>query len=518
MKKISLLERRRAGILMPIFSLPSPYGIGTIGKAAYDFVDFLADAGQSYWQILPLGPTGYGDSPYQAYSTYAGNPYFIDLTMLCEAGYLTKAECDAVDFGDNYDDIDYGKLYHGRFPLFRKALPRFLENTPANFEAFCKKNVSWLDDYALFMSLKNENGGASFDKWEKDLMLHKRSAVKAAAERLSEDVLYWKMLQYFFYMQWGKLKAYANKKGISIIGDVPIYVSPDSADVWANADQFLLDEMRKPIKVAGCPPDAFTADGQLWGNPLYRWDKMKEDGYAWWCKRMKAAAGLYDVIRFDHFRGFEAYYTIPYGRKNARKGKWEQGPGIEFFNTLHKKISGLCIIAEDLGFLTEGVYKLLADTGYPGMKVLQFAFGDPMTDGEYLPHNYPRNCVAYTGTHDNETILGWLGTAEKKTVKNAERYLRLNSAEGKNWTVMKAVLASPANTVILQMQDFLGLDNKARVNEPSTLGKNWRWRVRSECLNSWLSNIILGTATVYFRAADGAKKPKFDDEPAETKK
>ncbi len=512
MKKTPLLERRRCGILMPVFSLPSPYGIGSLGKEAYDFVDFLEAAGQSYWQILPLGPTGYGDSPYQSYSTYAGNPYFIDLPALCKKGYLTKEECDAVDFGSDPDAIDYGKLYHGRFPLFKKALVRFLKDTPEDFEVFCKKQAFWLHDYALFMALKDENGGASFDKWEKNLMLRKPSALKAAEARLADEITYWKMLQYFFYGQWNELKAYANKKGISIIGDVPIYVSPDSADVWSAPSQFLLDENRKPIKVAGCPPDAFTADGQLWGNPLYRWDKMKEDGYAWWCRRMKAAAGLYDVIRFDHFRGFEAYYTIPYGRKNAKKGTWEQGPGIEFFRTLHQKIKNLTIIAEDLGFLTEGVYKLLADTGYPGMKVLQFAFGDPMADGEYLPHNYPKNCVAYSGTHDNETILGWLANADKKVVKNVERYLRLHKSEGKNWTVMKNVLASPANTVILQMQDFLGLDNKARINEPSTLGKNWRWRVRGECLNPWLANLILCASTTYFRVPEGAKKPKFEDE------
>ncbi len=512
MKKTPLLERRRCGILMPVFSLPSPYGIGSLGKAAYRFIDFLEEAGQSYWQILPLGPTGYGDSPYQSYSTYAGNPYFIDLELLCQSGYLSKEECDAIDFGKDIDSIDYGKLYAGRFPLFRKALPRFLERTPADFDAFCKKHAYWLDDYALFMALKDDHGGASFDKWKEDLKLHKRAALKEAAARLSEDVLYWKMLQYFFYGQWKALKTYANKKGISIIGDVPIYVAPDSADVWASPSQFLLDEERRPIKVAGCPPDAFTADGQLWGNPLYRWDTMKEDGYAWWCKRLKAASQLYDVIRFDHFRGFEAYYTIPYGKKNARHGTWEPGPGIDFFRTIHEKIKNLSIIAEDLGFLTEGVYQLLAETGYPGMKVMQFAFGDPMIDGEYLPHNFPRNCVAYTGTHDNETIIGWLATANKKTVKNAERYFRLNKSEGKNWTIMKAALATSANTVILQMQDFLGLDNRARINEPSTTGKNWRWRIRSECINPWLSNLILGTATVYFRTPKGAPKPKFDDD------
>ncbi len=511
MKKTPLLERRRCGILMPIFSLPSPYGIGTLGRAAYEFVDFLEDAEQSYWQILPLGPTGYGDSPYQAYSTFAGNPYFIDLERLCQKGFLLKEECDAIDFGKNLEDIDYGKLYRGRFPLFKKALPRFLSRIPADFEEFCKKNHTWLDDYALFMALKDENGGASFDKWEKDIMLHKRSAVKKAAERLAEDVLYWKMLQYFFYEQWTELKAYANKKGISIIGDVPIYVSPDSADVWGSPEQFLLDEERKPIKVAGCPPDAFTADGQLWGNPLYRWDDMKADGYAWWIRRLKAASKMYDVIRFDHFRGFEAYYTIPYGKKNARRGTWEKGPGLEFFETVHAKLGKLDIIAEDLGFLTEGVYQLLRDTGYPGMKVMQFAFNDPMADNEYLPFHHPKNCVVYTGTHDNDTIIGWLKGCKRGVRENIERYFRIQKNESHNWAVMKGALASSGNTVILQMQDFLGLDNAARINEPSTLGKNWRWRIRRECINPWLANLILGACTIYLRVPETAKKPKYDE-------
>ncbi len=511
MKKTALLARRRCGILMPIFSLPSPYGIGTMGRAAMEFVDFLADAGQSYWQILPLGPTTYGDSPYQAYSTFAGNPYFIDLELLCQSGFLHKEECDAVDFGKNLEDIDYGKLYNGRFPLLKKALPRFMKRIPEDFEPFCKKQSFWLHDYALFMALKEENEGRSFDKWEKDLMLHKRGAIKAAEERLADEILFWKMLQYFFFKQWDALKAYANKKGIAIIGDVPIYVAPDSADVWGSPKEFLLDENRRPIMVAGCPPDAFTADGQLWGNPLYRWDKMKEDGYTWWCRRMKAASQMFDVIRFDHFRGFEAYYTIPYGRKNAKKGKWEKGPGLDFFKTVHKKLGELNIIAEDLGFLTEGVYQLLRDTGYPGMKVIQFAFDDPMKDSEYLPHNHPKNCVVYTGTHDNETILGWMKSMKLGVRKNVERYFRMHKDEGRNWAVMKAALASSGNTVILQMQDYLGLGNEARVNEPSTLGKNWRWRIKRECLNPWLANLILGAATIYLRAPEGAKKPKFDD-------
>lgn len=499
-KNTPLLSRRRSGILMPIFSLPSPHGIGTFGKAAYDFVDFLEKAKQSYWQILPLGPTGYGDSPYQAYSTFAGNPYFIDPEMLCEAGYLTVAECVGEDFSANVEKIDYGKLYHSRFPLLHRALPRFMANKPADFDSFCKKNGFWLKDYALYMALKNENGGKPFMEWAMPLRLRKRAALKEAEARLENEINFWKMVQYLFFTQWGKLKAYANKKGISIIGDLPIYVSPDSSDVWAAPEQFELDEERKLIRVAGCPPDAFTADGQLWGNPLYRWDVMKEDGFSWWCRRMKAVANLYDVVRLDHFRGFAGYYTIDAGRKNARRGKWEKGPGMDLFSAMKAKLGEIDIIAEDLGFLTPDVYQLLADSGYPGMKVLQFAFGDPKNESEYLPHVYPKNCVAYVGTHDNETVVGWMKTANAVTKKQATAYLRLNEKEGVNWGAMRAVLASPANTVILQMQDLLGLGNEARINEPSTLGKNWAWRVKKECINDWLAELIAADTATYFRA------------------
>ena len=484
---------------MPIFSLPSPYGIGTFGKEAYRFADFLEKAGQSYWQILPLGPTTFGDSPYQAYSTFAGNPYFIDLEMLCQDGYLTKEECDAVNFGACKDDIDYAKLHKGRLALMKKALPRFLANTPADFDAFCKKNAFWLKDYALFMALKYENKGASFDLWPAELRLRKKAALQKATERLADDILLWKMQQYFFFTQWTALKAHANEKGISIIGDLPIYVACDSADVWAAPDQFLLDENCRPTHVAGCPPDAFTADGQLWGNPLYDWAKMRNDGYAWWCRRMKAASTLYDVVRLDHFRGFEAYYTIPAGRKNARRGKWQKGPGLELFATFKKKLGDIPIIAEDLGFLTEDVHEMLAASGYPGMKVAQFAFGNPDYESEYLPHTYPKNCVAYAGTHDNETILGWLKNADAITRKQASAYFRLTKEEGEAWGVIRSMMVSPANTVIFQMQDFIGLGNEARINEPSTLGKNWRWRIHPDCINDWLAGLILKSTQTYFR-------------------
>ena len=499
MKKTPLLQRRRSGILMPIFSLSSPYGIGTMGKEAYDFVDFLKKAGQSYWQILPLGPTTFGDSPYQSYSTFAGNPYFIDLDTLCREGYLTEQECAEQDFGDDPEDVDYPKLHEGRLVLMRRALEIFLTRIPEDFKGFCRKNAYWLEDYALFMALKYENKGASFDLWEDGVRLREKSALKQAQKRLGKEILLWKMQQYFFFKQWTALKKYANERGIAVIGDLPIYVACDSADVWAFADQFLLDEKSRPIEVAGCPPDAFTEDGQLWGNPLYRWDKMREDGYAWWCRRMKAASIMYDVVRLDHFRGFEAYYTIPAGRKNAKRGKWKKGPGMELFETFRKKIGDIPIIAEDLGFLTPAVYEMLSASGYPGMKVVQFAFGNPAYESEYLPHTYPKNCVAYAGTHDNETVIGWLEEAEDAVRKHATAYFRLTQEEGLAWGVIRSMMASPANTVVFQMQDFMGLGNEARINEPSTLGTNWRWRIKGECLNDWLAGIIRKSTEIYYR-------------------
>ena len=492
--------KRVAGILLPITALPSPYGIGGFSEEAYRFVDWLKKAGQTVWQILPLGPTGYGDSPYQSFSSYAGNPYMISLRALCEKGLLTEEECGDESLWAREDRVEYAKLYQTRYPLLRRAYDRWRERKgKGEEEAVARTRMPWLEDYALFMSLKYENKGASFDLWEDDVRLHKKSALKKAALRLEKEVLLWKMQQYFFFKQWTALKKYANDNGISIIGDLPIYVACDSADVWAFADQFLLDEKSRPIEVAGCPPDAFTADGQLWGNPLYRWDKMREDGYAWWCRRMKAASTLYDVVRLDHFRGFEAYYTIPAGRKNARRGKWKKGPGMELFETFRKKIGDIPIIAEDLGFLTPAVHEMLAASGYPGMKVVQFAFGDPTYESEYLPHTYPKNCVAYAGTHDNETITGWLGEADEVTRKQATAYFRLTKEEGFAWGVIRSMMASPANTVVFQMQDFIGLGNEARINEPSTLGDNWRWRIRGECLNDWLAGLIRKSTETYYR-------------------
>ncbi|GHU40588.1 4-alpha-glucanotransferase [Clostridia bacterium] len=466
---------RNSGILMHISSLPSPYGIGTMGKEARSFVDFLVQSAQKYWQVLPLCPTGNGDSPYQSFSGFAGNPYFIDLDYLCEEELLTKEECESFVFGTSDKEVDYGALYENRYPLFHKAFARFKKNIPEDFHAFCGKQEAWLSDYALFMALKDKHEGVAWSKWEKDLKTREPQAIAEAKEELKEEICFWQMLQYFFYKQWFALKAYANRSGVEIIGDVPIYVAGDSADVWADPAQFYLDDNLDPIDVAGCPPDAFTAEGQLWGNPLFRWDTMKEDGFAWWKKRIAHMSVLYDVIRIDHFRGFDSYYAIPYGSVNAVRGEWRTGPGMDLFTALKEGLGDLNIIVEDLGFLTPSVLQLVADSGFPGMKLMQFAFDS--RDGDYLPHNYQKHCVVYTGTHDNDTILGWLKSASKESVAYAKEYMCLNEEEGYHWGMMRTAWASVSNLAIVTMQDVLGLSGEARMNVPSTLGGNWMWRM-----------------------------------------
>ena len=489
---------RSSGVLMHISSLPSPYGIGTMGAEAYEFVDFLKKAGQTYWQMLPVCPTSYGDSPYQSFSGFAGNPYFIDLDYLCKDGYLEKKECLSYNWGDRKDEVDYGILYENRYKLLHKAYKRFKKAVPEDYAAFCKAQKEWLDDYALFMALKENNGGNSWLTWPKELKVREESALKKAVEENEKEIEFFKMLQYFFFKQWNKLKKYANEKGIKIIGDVPIYVASDSVDVWANPKQFFLDENLDPIDVAGCPPDAFSEDGQLWGNPLFRWDEMKKDDYAWWTKRMKYMSGLYDVVRIDHFRGFDSYYAIPAKDKTARNGEWREGPGIELFRVMEQKLGKLDIIAEDLGFLTDSVKKMLKDSGFPGMKLIQFAF-DSREDGDYQPHNYPKECVVYTGTHDNDTILGWMETAPKESIKFAKQYLRLRKREGYNWGMMKAVWASVGDMAIVTMQDLLDLGSEARMNTPSTLGTNWKWRAMPGRINRDLAKKIRKNIKMYGR-------------------
>ena len=489
---------RRSGVLMHISSLPSPYGIGTMGKEAVKFVDFLVKSSQSYWQVLPICPTSYGDSPYQSFSSFAGNPYFIDLELLCKEKLLTKRECQSYEWGDDIANVDYGILYENRYPLLHKAFERFRENIPWDYEGFCNEQQEWLEDYALFMAIKDAHGGASWSEWEYDLKHRRPEAIERVKYELAGEIDFWKMLQYLFYKQWNDLKSYANENGIRIIGDVPIYVAMDSADVWAHPYLFYLNDNLDPIDVAGCPPDAFSIDGQLWGNPLFRWDVMRQDGYRWWVKRMEKMSKLFDVIRIDHFRGFDSYYAIPYGHQNARSGQWRQGPGIELFRTIENELGKLHIIAEDLGFLTESVKNMLKESSYPGMKLFQFAF-DSREESDYLPHNYTGNCVVYAGTHDNDTILGWLRTAPKECVSYAKDYLKLDREEGYHWGVMRGVWSSVGDTTVVTMQDLLGLGSKARMNTPSTLGCNWMWRMEPGAADGKLAKRIHKQMELYSR-------------------
>lgn len=496
---------RKSGILMHISSLPSPYGIGTMGKEAKKFVDFLVKAAQSYWQVLPICPTSYGDSPYQSFSSFAGNPYFIDLDFLCKEKLLKKQECESYTWGKDISKVDYGTLYQNRYPLLHKAFERFQKKIPEDYDIFCQEQADWLEDYALFMALKDARDGVAWTEWEPELKRRDEEALGQAKLELAQEIDFWKMLQYLFYKQWDDLKQYANGKGIKIIGDVPIYVAMDSADVWANPKQFYLDKNLQPIDVAGCPPDAFSDDGQLWGNPLFRWNVMKKDGYSWWTRRLEKVSKLFDVVRIDHFRGFESYYAIPFGDSTARNGEWRKGPGIHLFRSIEKKLGKMDIIAEDLGFLTESVRKMLDDSGYPGMKLIQFAF-DTREDGDYLPHNYTRNSVVYAGTHDNDTILGWMKTAPRASVSYAKEYLQLTQEEGYHWGVMRAVWSSVSDTAVVTMQDLLGIGSAGRMNTPSTLGGNWMWRMKPDAIDSKLTRKIRRQVELYGRAPKALKK------------
>lgn len=483
---------------MPIFSLASRGGIGTLGREAYRFVDFLEKSKQTWWQILPLNPTNYGDSPYQSFSSYAGNPYFIDPELLISDGLLTEEEFSSFDFGNNPNKIDYEKLYYNRKKMLKIAFSHFTENK--EYKEFCNQNAFWLKDYALFMAIKNANDDVSWENWAENLRFREEKALKTAEKAYAQDIKFYCFVQYVFSKQWHSLKAYANQKGIKIIGDIPIYVAYDSADVWSDPKQFQLDKDLKPKAVAGCPPDVFCEDGQLWGNPLYDWKFMKSDSFAWWKRRIKYVLSLYDCVRIDHFRGFESYYSVPFGDVTAKNGKWVKGPDIALFKALEQDLGkGIPIIAEDLGFLTPAVLKMLKKSGYPGMKVLQFAF-NPEKESEYLPHNFPQNCVVYTGTHDNDTIIGWTRSAEDFEVEFAEQYLNADRNKSFNWAMMKAAMASVADTCILMMTDIIGLDSIGRINTPSTVGENWTWRIDGSCINDWLAKIIADNTEMYGRA------------------
>lgn len=479
MRKDIFMFKRSSGVLMGVSSLPSNWGIGTLGKEAYRFVDCLCEAKQTYWQILPLGPTSFGDSPYQSFSSYAGNPYFIDPEILCEMGYLTQNDLSDLDFGTDATSIDYGKLYHNRRVLFESLQASFFKSKPADFDGFCYDNAHWLDDYALFMSIKDEFNGASLDIWPIELRKREIKHIEEAKERNKERILYYKMLQFLFFKQWFNLKSYANRKGIEIFGDVPIYVARDSVDVWVNPDVFMLNEDLTPKFVAGCPPDAFSEDGQLWGNPVYDWENIKKNDYEWWLKRLKRSFEIYDVVRIDHFRAFEAFYCIPFGSDNAKNGHWQKGPDMDFFNTVKLRFGELKIVAEDLGLLTPEVYELLKNSGFPGMKVLQFAFS-PDGKSDYMLRRHKPNSIVYTGTHDNDTLVGFAKNGNENEVRFAKLCLGCPDENKLPEAMMKAALASVSNVCILTMQDLLGLDSAARMNTPSTDSGNWRWRAKKE--------------------------------------
>ena len=494
-------DTRKSGVLMPVASLPGQYGIGTFGRESYRFVDMLAEAGQSYWQILPLGPTSYGDSPYQSFSTFAGNPYFIDLQTLIEEGLITKKEADACDFGKKANEIDYGKIYNNRYKLLKKAFRRADLQNDIVYKRFCTKNRFWLEDYALFMAVKDSFGGKSFIEWDADIRKRVIKTVDIYKEKYAKEIEFYKFLQYKFQVQWKKLKKYANSKGIKIIGDIPIYVAFDSADTWANPKLFRFDGDGYPIAVAGCPPDAFSATGQLWGNPLYDWDYHKKTGYKWWIQRIRHCYELYDVVRVDHFRGFDEYYAIPYGDPTAEFGKWEKGPGFDLFAAIRNKLGEVDMIAEDLGYLTNSVRRLVKRTGYPGMKILQFAF-DSREDSDYLPHNYASNSVVYTGTHDNDTTVGWFMCLKRADKKMALEYLNRNDFSSDteiSEAFIRLAMGSVSKLCIIPMQDWLALDSKARINTPSTVGGNWVWRMRSGSFTKKLAKKMKKITRLYAR-------------------
>lgn len=488
---------RKSGILLAVSSIPSKYGIGTFSKEAYEFVDFLEKAGQKLWQILPLGPTGYGDSPYQSFSTFAGNPYYIDMEEFIEKGFLTEKECAESDFAEGAY-VDYEKIFYTKFALLKKAYKNSNVSEDTDFQAFVKENSKWLDDYALYMAVKDSLGGISWTEWEEDIKLRKPEAMKAYGEKLADEVVFYQFQQYYFAKQWKALKKYANDKGIEIIGDIPIYVAFDSADTWANPELFQFDEECKPVAVAGCPPDSFSATGQLWGNPLYNWEYMKETNYEWWVERIRYCYELYDVVRIDHFRGFDEYYSIPYGDETAERGHWEKGPGYDLFQTIRSKLGKTKVIAEDLGFLTPSVIKLVQKTGYPGMKVLQFAF-DSREESDYLPHNYPKNSIVYTGTHDNDTTVSWYEALNRHDRTFAKRYLDAPNKSKICEKMIKAVLASVSDTAVVPMQDYLELGGEARMNMPSTLGINWKWRLVPGQINDELAGKIRSWTKLYGR-------------------
>ena len=491
--------KRSCGILLPVFALPSPYGIGTLGQAAYDFVDFLRQAGQSWWQMLPLGPTGYGDSPYQSFSSYAGNPYFIDPDLLRRDGLLTAQEICSLAWGSDPARVDYAALYENRFVLLQKAAERGWARDREEVQLFARQNAQWLPDYALYMAVKRHFDEKPWTQWpDEAIRLRKPEAMAQYRQMLASDIRMFTYSQFLFFRQWNALREYAHEQGVGIIGDLPIYVSMDSADVWAEPAFFQLDSDGYPTETAGVPPDCFSRDGQLWGNPLYRWEAMKADGYGWWIRRVDGAAKLYDMLRIDHFRGFESYWAVSNGDTTAKNGHWVKGPGMDLVQVLLNWFPQMQFIAEDLGFLTPEVRELLADSGLPGMKVLEFAF-DSREPSNYLPHLYTPHCVCYTGTHDNAPLPAWKEEADPDDLALAAQYLGLNEEEGFHWGVLRGGMSSVAELFVAQMQDYLGLGAESRINTPGEPVGNWQWRLLPGQLTGELSRRMAHMARLYGR-------------------
>lgn len=472
-----ITDTRSSGILLHISSLPSPYGIGNLGREAYRFVDFLKKAGQRYWQILPIGPCGYGDSPYQSFSAFAGNPYFIDPDRLMDEGLLTLEELSSVCWGTFASRTDYSALYTERLALLKKAFVRFRRRHAETLAAFAEQEREWLPDYALFMAVKKHLGDGPWTQWQEDIRLRKADAVEKYRAALADEIDFQVFLQYKFDEQWRELLSYAHENGIRIIGDIPIYVPLDSADVWTEPENFQLKRTRRPRVVAGCPPDAFTKDGQYWGNPIYDWEKMEQDGFSWWLRRIGSAQRHFDVVRIDHFRGLESYWSIPAENRTARKGHWEKGPDRAFVDAVRTAFPDMEFIAEDLGYLTPEVIELVKYSGWPGMKVLEFAF-DPREPSEYLPHTYDVHCIGYTGTHDNETLLQWVGGQSAEVIAYAREYLGISEEDDLADAILCAGMQSRAGLFVVQMQDYLRLGAEARMNFPGhLLPENWCWRL-----------------------------------------
>jgi len=523
---------RESGILYPVSSLPSRFGIGCFSKEAYEFVDFLQQAGQGYWQVLPIGPTGFGDSPYQPFSAFAGNPYFISLEDLIEQELLTWDEAGSFDFGKDEERVDYGALYNNRFTALRIAYKRFSEkklNASEEFKAFLEKEKYWIEDYALYMALKAQNEGKSWTEWDEPLRTRKKAALEEAKKELAEDIGFFEFQQYMFDKQWRKLRAYANEKLVKIIGDIPFYVSLDSTDVWAHPETFRMNKDLTPEVVAGCPPDAFSATGQRWGNPVYDWAALKKQGYDWWVQRIERSYELYDVIRIDHFHGFCDYYAIPAEEESALNGKLEKGPRMDFFNALKKKVpqlsemhiepngqeaSTLRMIAEDLGNVTEENRQLLKDSGFPGMKVLQFAFTS--WDSDYLPFKHIRNCVVYTGTHDNTTARAWIEELDEGSRDYVRRYVNsVNTDYGAFvWDFIREAYRSVADLCIVPIQDYLVKGKEARLNTPGVAGDNWQWRVKPHFLSDELARSIRRLAETYGRIPQAPLKKEEEKKQA----